>query len=201
MSTRGNENIRFVINLIFAVYNCILGIASGSVWFLTVGAYYVILSFMRSSVIVFASKDRKNENFIMKFIGMMIFGLSIVLCFIVYMTVGYDVATRYHQIVMITIALYSFIKITLAIIGFVKQSDERILCNKTLTSITLADSVVSIYSLQRSMLVSFDGMIASDIVIMNSISGIGMCVITVCIGLNLIFGGKKNGRIKNSKSE
>ena len=131
MNIRRKEFLKFSFNFIFAVYNCILGITSSSMWFLTVGAYYIILSVMRISVIAFLSKDRKNEYFIMKFTGVMIFILALILCFIVYMTVGQEGATKHHEIVMITIALYAFTKITLAIIGFIKSSTILIIYRGT----------------------------------------------------------------------
>ena len=191
MNIRTNTLLKFIINLVFAIYNCVLGIASHSWWFISVGAYYIILSIMRIAVIAFSARDRKNERFIMKFSGVMIFMISIVLCGIVYMTIGYSGATKYHEIAMITIALYTFIKLTHAIVGFVKSRKNHRPYIKTLRSIAFADSVVSLYSLQRSMLVSFEGMAAADIVLFNTLSGIGMCIIVVCIGLNLIFGKEK----------
>ena len=200
MNTKSKDFLRFSLNLVFAVYNCILGMTTNSMWFLTVGAYYIILSVMRISVIGFSSKDRKDEYFIMKFIGVMIFVLSLVLCFIVYMTVGHEGATKHHEIVMITIALYAFTKITLAIIGFVKSRKSKRPYKKTLQSIAFTDSVVSIYSLQRSMLVTFPGMTLGDIVLMNTLSGIGMCVVVICIGLSLILGENKMAKSKIVKS-
>jgi len=190
MSIRIKELLKFIINLIFAIYNCVLGIASYSWWFIAVGAYYIVLSIMQIAVITFSAKDRKNERFIMKFSGVMIFMLSIVLCGIVYMTVEQSVAVKYHEIAMITIALYAFTKITLAIMGFIKSRKRHRPYIRTLRSIAFADSVVSIYSLQRSMLVSFEGMSDANIILFNALSGIGMCLVVICIGLNLISGGK-----------
>ena len=191
MNIRTKELLRFIINLIFAIYNFVLGIASYSWWFIAVSAYYVVLSIMRIAVIAFSSKDRRNEGFIMRFSGVMIFVLSCVLSGIVYMTVEQFGAVKYHEIAMITIALYAFTKLTLAILGFIKSRKNDRPYIKTLRSIAFADSVVSIYSLQRSMLVSFDGMTASNIILFNLLSGIGMCLIVILIGLNLISGGKK----------
>ncbi len=188
MNIHNKTLLKFVFNLIFAIYNCILGLISESWWFIAVGAYYVIISVMRSAIILFSSKNKKYGNFVMRFSGAMLFVLSVVLCGIVYMTIEKDVATSYHEIVMITMALYAFIKITLAIIGFVKSGKKQNTFVRTLQSITVADAVVSIYSLQRSMLVSFGDMADSDIAIFNTLSGIGMCIVVVCVGLYLIRG-------------
>ena len=186
MRLQEKELFKFIINLIFAIYNCVLGIASYSCWFIAVGAYYVVLSIMRITVI--SLKSRKNEKFIMRFSGIMIFVLSIVLSGIVYMTINQSSAVKYHEIVMITIAVYSFTKICLAIYKFIKSRKNQRPYIKTLNSITFTDAVVSIYSLQRSMLVSFEGMTEENIILFNTLSGIGMCIIAICIGLNLIIG-------------
>ena len=191
MNIRSKAFLSFLVNLVFAIYNFVLGFASFSWWFAFVGAYYIVLSIMRIAVIAFSSKNRQSEKFIMKFSGVMIFMLSIVLCGIMYMTIDGDGAIKYHEIAMITIALYAFTKLTLAIIGVVNSKKNNRPYVKTLRSIAFADAVVSIYSLQRSMLVSFEGMTAHDIILFNTLSGIGMCIIVVCIGLNLIIGGKK----------
>ncbi len=194
MNIRSKELLKFIINLAFALYNCVLGIASYSWWFIAVGAYYIILSIMRITIIAFSAKNRKNEMFIMRFSGIMIFVLSIVLCGIVYMTINQFGAVKYHEIAMITIALYAFIKLSFAIYEFVKSRKNHRPYIKTLRSIAFTDSVVSIYSLQRSMLVTFEGMTEANIILFNTLSGIGMCLIVICIGLNLIYGKEnKNG--------
>ena len=200
MDIHNKTLLKFVFNLIFAIYNCILGLISESWWFVAVGAYYVIISVMRSAIILFSSKNKKHGNFVMRFSGVMLFVLSVVLCGIVYMTIEKDVATSYHEIVMITMALYAFIKITLAIIGFVKSGKTRDAFAKTLQSIAVADAVVSIYSLQRSMLVSFGDMAERDIAIFNTLSGIGMCIIVVLIGTYLMNGGKIMAKSKIVKA-
>lgn len=197
MTTRTKELLKFIVNLIFALYNCVLGLASFSWWFIAVGAYYIILSIMRIGVFTFSAKDRKNETFIMKFSGVMLFLLAMVLCGIVYLTIEQFGAVKYHEIAMITIAVYAFAKITLAICGFITSRKSHSPCVKTLRSISFADGVVSIYSLQRSMLVSFQGMTVEHIILFNALSGIGMCLIVISIGINLISGKEdKNGKIK-----
>lgn len=197
MNSRTKELLRFIVNLIFALYNCVLGLASFSWWFIAVGAYYIILSIMRIGVFAFSAKDRKNETFIMKFSGVMLFVLSVVLCGIVYLTTEQFGAIKYHEIAMITIATYAFTKITLAICGLITSRKSHSPSMKTLRSISFADAVVSIYSLQRSMLVSFEGMTAENIILFNALSGIGMCLIIIFIGINLISGKEdKNGQIK-----
>ena len=56
----------------------------------------------------------------------------------------------------------------------------------TLRNISLADALVSIFALQRSMLVSFEGMTEAEIVIMNAALGSMVCVACFLLGLGLL---------------
>ena len=191
MDIRTKETIKYIVNLIFTVYNIVLGIASHSRWFLAVGLYYMVLSTMRIGVMGFSFKIRKDGEFVMRFTGIMIFILSFVLTGIVYMTINRFGAIKYPEITMITIALFTFIKLTLATVELIKSRKHPNAYMLTIRSISFADAFVSIYSLQRSMLVSFGKMEASDILIFNILAGIGVCVITVGIGVYLMV-GKEN---------
>ena len=50
----------------------------------------------------------------------------------------------------------------------------------------IADAFVSIFALQRSMLVSFEGMNETEIIIMNAVLGSAVCIIVFLLGLNLV---------------
>ena len=68
---------------------------------------------------------------------------------------------------------------------------------KTLRNISLASAAVSVFSLQRSMLVSFEGMSAENIVVMNGLTGTAIYLLVFILGINLI-GGK---RVEMAKSK
>jgi len=175
------------INLIYAVYNCTVGVITRSWWFVTLGAYYIVLSVMRFAVM--RSEHTKDTVFCRKFTGIMLIFLSICLSGTVVLSAVEDRGVQYHKIVMITIALYTFTKLTLGIINLVKDGKTEIAA--ALRSISLADAFASIFSLQRSMLVSFPGMAEGDIRLMNILTGAGVCVIVLLLGMKLI-GWKAN---------
>lgn len=91
-----------------------------------------------------------------------------------------------HEIAMITMALYSFTKITFAIMNFIKARKSTSGKLVTLRNIALSDACVSIFALQRSMLVSFGDMSERDICIFNAVIGAVICVIVFLLGLNLV---------------
>ena len=97
---------------------------------------------------------------------------------------------------MVTIATYTFTKITIAIIGMVKVKRSASSVLKALRNISLADACVSIYTMQRSMLVSFPGMEASEILLLNIFTGTAVWIVVLILGINLI-GGKYTDMAKS----
>ena len=170
------------LNIAFAVYHLITGGLTSSWWLLTLGTYYLILSIVRFVVLCSKSKER----FINKFTGWMLILLSIPLSGTVILSVVRDRGLKLHVIVMITMALYAFTKITLATIKLIKARRSTSATLITLRNISFADAFVSIFALQRSMLVSFEGMRESEIVIMNASLGSAVCVIVFLLGVNLL---------------
>ena len=175
-----------VFNMAFATYHIIMGLVTSSWWLLTIGLYYLVLSIVR--FVVLCSKS--GEHFIAKFTGWMLILLSIPLAGTVILSVVQDRGHALHMIVMITMATYAFTKITLATIKFLKARHSPSATLITLRNISFADAFVSIFALQRSMLVSFKGMTDAEIVIMNTTLGSVVLVIVFLLGVNLLQGDK-----------
>ncbi len=199
LTTIQTAHLSLAFNTTYALYNALIGIVSGSWWYVTLCAYYIVLSVMRFAVVLASRKKSKNsvsEELVMKFTGFMFLFLTVVLAGTTYLSIYKEQGIKYHQIVMITIALYSFIKITYAIVRLVQSKKEQSVAMKTLRNISFADALVSIFSLQRSMLVSFEGMSSFDIAIFNSLTGSAVYILVFILGLNLI-GGKKINMAKS----
>ena len=174
--------ISLIFNVAFGAYHLVFGIVSSSWWLLTLGTYYLILSIVRFAVLI----SKLKEQFITKFTGWMLMVLSIPLSGTVILSVVRDRGHEYHMIVMIAMATYAFTKITLATINLVKSRRSTSGALITLRNISFADAFVSIFALQRSMLVSFEGMTETEILIMNVALGSAVCVIVFMLGLNLV---------------
>ena len=106
-----------------------------------------------------------------------------------------------HEILMIAVAVYAFTKTALAIINLVKAQKSVSSKIVTLRSISLSDGCVSIFALQRSMLVSFGNMLKPDIRIFNAVIGTAVCVIVFILGLNLVRNKKSYARFLNEPSD
>ena len=169
-------------NIAFATYHIVMGLLTSSWWLLTLGSYYLVLSIVRFVVL----RSKSKERFIAKFTGWMLIILSIPLAGTVILSVVRDRGHELHMIVMITMAAYAFTKITLATIKLIKARRSTSATLITLRNISFADAFVSIFALQRSMLVSFEGMTEVEIVIMNATLGSAVCVIVFLLGMNLL---------------
>ena len=169
-------------NIAFAGYHLITGLVTSSWWLLTLGSYYLVLSIVRFVVL----RSKTKERFVTKFTGWMLILLSIPLSGTVILSVVRDRGLKLHMIVMIAMAVYAFTKITLATIKLIKACRSTSATLITLRNISFADAFVSIFALQRSMLVSFEGMTEVEIVIMNATLGSAVCVIVFLLGMNLL---------------
>ena len=169
-------------NIAFATYHLVMGLVISSWWLLTLGSYYLVLSVVRFVVL----RSKSKECFVTKFTGWMLILLTLPLGGTVILSVVRDRGHDLHMIVMIAMAAYAFTKITLATIKLIKARRSTSATLITLRNISFADAFVSIFALQRSMLVSFDGMTEAEIVIMNATLGSAVCVIVFLLGVNLL---------------
>ncbi len=184
-------------SIFFAFYNGILAILSSSVIFGASAAYYLLLSLMRFSAVV---RKRKNECVSVLTIGIMLIILSIIFSVTVFISMKHRTVTSYGTITMITIATYTFTKITVAAVSEIKHRKKSSLLIKAIHSIRYSEIAVSILTMQQSMLVSFgDGYTGSDI-ILNAFTGAGVSMFILTLGVINLKNVRKenaNGKIKN----
>ncbi len=171
------------INIAFSAYNIVLGFVTRSWWLLTLGTYYSVLSVVRYTVL---RSENENTAFLKRFTGLLLTSMTLPLAGTVILASLKDRGIRYNEIVMISIAVYAFTKITLASVNLAKSKHIESARVQTLRNISFADAFVSIFSLQRSMLVSFGEMDENTVRIMNIATGSAVCVIVFLLGITLL---------------
>ena len=194
-----NPYTSLAFNTAYAVGNCMIGFLMHSWCFITVGAYYTVLAITRFSVLQIMQKAtgrNDTELFARRITGILLVVLSFCIVGVNIMSAVKDRGTAFHEIVMITIATYTFTKVTIAMIGMVKAKRSASPVLKTLRNISLADACASIYTMQRSMLVSFPGMEAAEILVLNIFTGTAVWIVVLLLGINLI-GGKYTDMAKS----
>lgn len=193
-----SATLAFAFNLLYAIYHCVLGILNLSFWFIAMCAFYGILAIMRFSAILCERNHQKlpdnvTELFVMKLSGVLLVILSIVLATVSYISLSQNIAAKHGEIIMITIATYTFYKITMAIVKAVKQHKNTSPLLKTIRNIGYAEVAASILTLQRSMLASFGSMSAGNIHFMNAVTGAAVCLFVLILGLSMIAKSMKKG--------
>lgn len=180
--------VGLLANIMYAIYHGALGVVNQSLWFVTMFAYYMILSSMRFSAVLcewkrksLASED--TEYLVAKRCGGLLVLLSFILGGIVYISLSQNVAVKHHEIVMITIATYTFYKITVAVIRAIKQRKNAVPLLDVIRTIGYAEVAASLLTLQRSMLISFGSTGNEDIALMNGLTGISVCLFILLLGI------------------
>jgi len=184
----------FAANAAFAAAHGVLGFASHSWWLITLSVYYALLSTMRFALLRIENRDA--DRFVRRFTGGMLIAISVCFAGTVILCAERERGVRHHEILMIAIALYAFIKAALGIVNLVKAIRHPSSICLCLRNISFEDALMSICSSQRSMLVSFGDMAPQDIVLFNILTGSGACIIVFLLGLNLI-GGRRTTMVKS----
>lgn len=189
----------FGLHLLYALYHGALGVLCRSVWFAALCAYYIVLSAMRFSVILCGYGSRSDpsadmERFVMRFCGGLLILLSIILAGTNYISLSQNIAIKRDEIVMITIAAYTFTKLAAVIVKAVKRRKDPSMLLAVLRNISYAEIAASILTLQRSMLVSFGEMEEGNIRVMNILSGSAVFLFVLALGIAAVRrGAKKKG--------
>lgn len=191
--------VGLLINSLYAFYHGALGVLNQSLWFAAMFGYYAILSSMRFSALLCERKRKfstseNTEYFVAKLCGGLLVLLSFILAGVVYISLSQNIAVRHHEIVMITIAAYTFYKITIVVIRAIKQRKNTDPLLAAIRTIGYAEVAASLLTLQRSMLISFGAMDKRDIDHMNGLTGASVCLFILLLGIFTIVRSGKEGK-------
>ena len=190
------------LNLAYALYHGALGLAHHSIWFLASCVYYILLSAMRGAAVLGLRKGGvEKQRTLMWLTGVLFCVLSVVLIGIVYISLLEDVAMAYDEILMITIAAYTFAKIAWVIVNAVKARKRRAPLSAITQTIRMREAAVSVLTLQRSMLVSFSDGTGVDAYTMNLMTGAGVCLFALVLGVWMMRSSKRKGDDWDGKIE
>lgn len=201
--------INFVINVGYVIFNGVIGITAKSVWYGSLAAYYLILTIMRGTIVLYHGKnaliktkrpvgyekmsDKQVELRLYRLNGILLIILPIALSFVILDMVQNGSAFVRWGWTVFGFAAVAFYKVIASIVQIVrsrKRSDD--LTVHVLRNIGFAAALVTILSLQTSLLHSFgDG---ANNGIFNAVTGAVVCAVTAIMGLIMII--KSSNKIK-----
>lgn len=187
-----------ILNLLYALYHGILGVVGRSLWPLTLCAYDTVLSVARFCAVLYMRKTAAlapAAALTKRVTGALLALLSLVLSGVVCVSISRGIAVQYDTVAMITIATYTFTKITWIIVRRVRQRGHACPSLSAIQSIAYAEAAVSMLTLQRSMLATFGSASDEKARVMNAATGAAVCAFVCGLGVILILKGttRKDG--------
>jgi len=181
----------------FAVFQLVLGIYHNSLWFYAMFVYYIMLAIIRFLLLGHTRKYSANqeaEKQTQKYclcgwlLLLMNLALSVIITFIVY----WNKTFVYHEIITITLALYTFVSFTVAIVSMItyRKYNSPVYSAAKMTGLIAAS--VSMLTLETTMLSTFSNGESTLLApIMLGISGLVVAVFAITVAIIMIIKGHK----------
>lgn len=150
------------------------------------------VAYMGTIIVAILSIVQAEKRILPMAAGILLLVLNFALTGVILLTIAQDTARRYSEIVVISIAIYTFYKIIMAVVNMVKVRKMQSPVLITIRNIGVADALVSMLTLQATMLASFQGKGGLDANRMNAITGMVVCVLILALGVSMIRYAFKN---------
>ncbi len=173
-------SVQLLLGLLFALYNGIFGIVFRSVWHIEIGVYYVLLLAVKT--VVFAgfrlSEKQKPLKRLFFTTAVLLFLINAALILPIISMIKYEREVHFPLEVAIGIAAYTTYKVTVTVINFVKSRRTADLLVREIVTIRFVESIVSILTLQNTLIMVNAGVGDEGLRILCTVSSaVGLCAI------------------------
>ena len=195
-----------IINIAYSVFNGVIALLIGSIWYGALATYYILLTLLRGSIVAYhknKGKYRKEDVGVENVIkyrrcGVLLIILPLSLSFAILQMVRDNNAFIHYGWVVYAVALYAFYKITMAIYNMFKAKKNDDMTVKALRCVSLADALVSILALQTTLLHAFSNG-GTFVAFANALTGACVCAITLILGIYMVVNANK--KLKQEKRD
>lgn len=194
------------VNCAFAAVKFLSGLYYSSPWWGAIAFYYVLLSLVRFLLVRFMHQnDTSTENRISEYRRYRLTGVFFLLVYlslsvILFMIVRQDMTYSYSQVITITLAAYTFYKVTSSIVSFVRYRKHKSPILSASKAIRLVAALVSMISLETAMLTTFGGEMPEetrDLFII--LAGAAVSAVILTMAFHMIF--RANREIERIRNE
>lgn len=191
-------------NIAFAIFQLALGFYHKSLLYSSMFFYYVLLGVMRFFLVKHTSKFKAHEQKnvqLKKYIvcGWLLLFMNLALAVIVFLMVYLNQTFYHNMITTIALATYTFTTFTFSIVNLIKYKKYNSPVYSAVKTISLIAGVVSILTLEATMLTTFKGEQGPHFnQIMLALTG--FAVIGFAITMAIIMIVKGNKQLKSKKS-
>lgn len=174
-----------IFTLAYGIFSAIIGIIDKSPYMATSGAYYLILAVGEALLVIKRDKIKGMRGY-----GLLLLGLDVLLSIMTFYTLFTGRNTSNDEIVMITIALYSFVKMGTAINNLLKARHSQDTYFLIMRAISFSSALVGMLTLTMSMVATFgDGGSESNQALVIG-TGLGVLIINFLLSIYLIINKK-----------
>ena len=197
--------LSFFINILYAGVKMFSGIMYGSVWFISLSVYYILLAAMRFLLLTHTVKKRNKNDPAAEYkryricgamLVFMTLALSGIILFIVRHEGGYD----YPGVLIYIMAMYAFYSVINAAINIVKFRKKASPILSAAKAVNLTAALVSMLALETAMLSQFGS--GDDLLFQQTMlaaSGGVFCAFILGMAVYMIVhGGRQIGKLKNT---
>ena len=193
--------ISFAINIAYVVLQAVLGIIERSWWYISLAAYFLVLSLLKGCV--FYSKFKHDTEISQaktyRNCGILFVFLTVAFSGIVLLIYTSNMYFEYAGLMIYVVATYTFYNAVMSIINFVKVRDHNNLYVRSIRNINLASSLVSIVVLQVAMFQAFAP--ESNRSIANALTGGAMSLAILVVGAIMIATANKKIKLLENKND
>lgn len=174
------------LNTIYAIFKLVSGISFKSLWFISFAIYYFILVVMRANI----SKEELRKNTTLKQeyekcrqIGITLLFINVFLTIVILIIVNQKIMIPYNMVIAISVAVYTFYLMISSVVNLIKYRKYKSPLMSSAKVINIVTSLVSMLSLEVTMLSTFgpEQLEFNEIMIMATGSGIGIIVIIISL--------------------
>ncbi len=182
--------ISFAVSIVFLIYNFIVGVIYKLVWNFSVSFYYLLLMIIKGIILygenkwknLQPEKIRDNRIKLFKIENVFLILIDLILIApVVLLLLEQKRAVNIGMIPTIAIAAYTTYKIIIACVNYSRTKKSDNLAIHGLKIISLKEAIVSIITLQNTMVVVFGKV--SDMLTLTTCTSIGMLASMVVISI------------------
>ncbi|MBO5312656.1 MAG: hypothetical protein J6B29_01690 [Clostridia bacterium] len=195
----------FAWNVIYSLFHLWLGLYHQTIWFYSLGAYYMLLAIMRFSLMNHARRYNRRERIVAEIkkyrtCGWILLIMSLALAIIIFFMVYWNRTFNHNPITTIAIASFTFTALAIAIVGVVKYRKYQSPIYSASKAISLASACVSMLTLESTMLNTFgDGAMTAEMTkLMLGISGVAISSFIVIMAIYMIVHGTRKIKETNA---
>lgn len=188
-----------LVDLIYGLWQIVQGVVVGSAWIGGYGIYNVCHGVVRA---VLARYERKLKALpedgrklrlgwrCYTICGFLMVAVNLTMTGLVFQMVWMGRSSHYSEIMVIAVAAFTFYKLIMAIVRVVRcrRSNEPI--SGAARNLGLAEAMMSLFSLQAALFAVYGGGFEHQL-LMNSLTGFAVCLMTMLGGIGMIVHGRK----------